>query len=77
MSAREESPGAIGITFRVQRGWLEFRMGRSLIYDIELKEFREPNKAAGWWRQLAGKAWFTGSMNKWVSEAVSKSLQIS
>ncbi|MCX6960491.1 MAG: hypothetical protein NTW91_09505 [Verrucomicrobia bacterium] len=77
MIAFKNKLGMEECTVSVCNGWLEFWMGQSLIYDIALKDFRDPSEAAFWWRQLTGKTWFTPGLCKRVAEAVAGFLHIS
>jgi hypothetical protein len=55
---------------------MEFMRGHGLIYEIALKDFRDPHEAAFWWRQLTVKTWFTPEVSKMVAEAVASYLCI-
>ena len=69
-------PEGESCTLLVRDGWMEFMRGHSLIYDIALKDFRDPHEAAFWWRQLTVKSWFTPEVSKRVAEAVASFLCI-
>ena len=77
MIAFKDKHGVGEYTVSVRGGWLEFKRGQSLIYDIALKDFRDPSEAAFWWRQLTGKTWFTPGLSKEVAEAVTSFLRLS
>jgi hypothetical protein len=76
MIAFKDNLGAGEYSVLARGGWLEFRRGKSLIYDIQLKDFRNPSVAADWWRQLTGKTWFTPGLSKRVEEAVESFLHL-
>jgi hypothetical protein len=60
----------------VRDGWMEFMQGNRLIYEVALKDFRDPLEAAFWWRQLTVKSWFTPEVSKRVAQAVASYLCI-
>ena len=71
------SPVVERVTVSVCNGWLEFRRGQNLIYDIVLKDFRNPGEMVFWWRQLSGKIWFTQHLSKRVAVEIARFLHIS
>lgn len=72
----KDGPEGESCTLLVRDGWMEFMRGNRLIYDIALKDFRDPHEAAFWWRQLTVKTWFTPEASKRVAEAVASFLCI-
>lgn len=73
----KHSPVVEQVTVSVRNGWLEFWRGQSLIYDIALKDFHNPNEAVLWWRQLTGKIWFTPRLSIGVAAEIARFLHIS